>query len=151
MFPLVLNLILIIVFISILLWLNNFDSFKSHFYDLWTANVYDISPYRAVIISPFNWVILNDVATGQIFTFDSNVYKCPAGSMAVYIFKDVVDSYEVRCWGGTQTNILALVTASNTIPYKVTMTPPQTNETYTIVDAINNLLDLGVITNTVTI
>lgn len=139
-------IILCIITILIIVVISKVFTFDDKFFSLWKVKIYDGTNIRHLIIQPFNWIISNDIQTGEIFVFGSSTYKCKTGYMPMYVFSDKPDSYVVKCWHGTYANLISTFTGLNytTVNMKV---PPDDGSTYCVLNAINDLLDMGILKN----
>lgn len=118
--------------------------FNSPFFKLWECRLYDSEQVRYVLMRPFNWLITNDLRTGRIYVFGSSVYKCTSGQMPLYQFAQWPDRYSVSCWGGSMSSILKTIERERYFSIDI---PVPTSERYCILNLINTLLDMGIITN----
>lgn len=141
-------LLLNVLFILWLLLGTRQPSISDDVFAFWRARIFESNDLRLVIIDPVNWCILNNTSSGQIYVLDSTMYHCKTGSQAMYVFGDQPDSYKLRCWSG---NLTALLSAFENVPQLMqeALPIPPNDQTYTVVDAINALLDAGLITNSI--
>lgn len=125
----------------------NLFHFETNIFNIFEARLYQTEDFRHVIVHPFNWIISNNLKTSEIFVFGSQVYTCKSGSMPVYIFKNDPEKYNIKCWGGT---FMQYLSSFQTATYTSIKLSKPNKKVYCVLDAINDLLDLGVLTNNLT-
>lgn len=105
------------------------------------ANIYTFQSARVVLIQPMNWIIYNNISSGELWTFGTFMADvCGADQTVINVFVDR-DLVEQRCWYGTKTVVLNMMTGQ--LPQSVKLKSWVDNKKYSIVHAINELLDRG--------
>lgn len=142
---------------------KNFDLFFQQNADnLFVANIVgDDTNFRFITISPFNWIILNYLKTETIYTFFQDNSRCDENYSQVLQLPHEESTLlnltqMFKCWPGTIATIIEnLENKYYDDPSKILKIPLQVinnreeeeedDFTFTILDAVNQLLDLGYI------
>jgi hypothetical protein len=136
---------------------DNFDLFFQQNADnLFVANIIGDENFRFITISPFNWIILNYLQTETIYVFFQENSRCDEDySQVLQLPKE--DSVllnltqMLKCWPGTITTLVDNIQNKYfndparvlNITLEIKNNRKEDSFSFTILDAVNQLLDLG--------
>jgi hypothetical protein len=109
------------------------------------ARIYYSNNLIYTIIDPFNWLIINNTINGDISLVGENNDACKKQTQ-IYTFQQSENTFLSRCWAGTYTSLLSNINKQY-IYTTVDLNPPEEGAVFCAINAINQLLDLGILTN----
>lgn len=141
------SLITLFAFLLIFIFFTSIESLSSKekfniydLFDLFVCDIYETNEWRLVLVKPVNWIILNRLTDGKIFSIaEYAAGKCNHGTLLHQLDTNVLNMKNF-CWGMEKSEILSMFENSSTESYTL-----KSSKIKTIYSVINELLDEGII------